>query len=85
MNDRIFNHAMTLVLLLEEKGCLKQGPDLDDPINSQKPIKKCGTQLKALIVLQTFLSSLNSEQPELEEALKPETHQCPHCGAHSIS
>jgi hypothetical protein len=87
MNDHMFNHAIALVLILDESGCLKQGANPDKKNDQNSDSKQCNGQIKAIILTNEYLSKLVPEQAELAEldgALKPEAHQCPHCGAHNI-
>ncbi|HEY8036173.1 MAG TPA: hypothetical protein VIF37_11380 [Methylobacter sp.] len=71
MNDTRFTHALNIVLMLDEGGCLKQGGDLTDPINNQELGKQCNKQIKAILIIYEFLLQLYPEKPD-ENNLKQE-------------
>lgn len=80
MNDTRFTHALNIVLILDQSGCLKQEADNDNPKNEQKPVKKCSKQIKALLIIHEFLCELYPETSE--EDLND---RCPHCRDHDIN
>lgn len=87
MNDTRFNHALNIVLMLDESGCLKQGANLIDPINDQKLGKPCNKQIKAILIIYEFLLQLYPEKSDEDDSKQEKPlrdRHCPHCGDHDI-
>ena len=87
MNNTRFTHALNIVLMLDEKGCLKQGTDFIDPINDQKLGKRCNKQIQAILIIYEFLLQLCPEKSDEDDSKqgKPiSDRHCSHCGAHDI-
>jgi hypothetical protein len=84
MNDVRFNQALNIVLMLNQRGCLKHGVDQKE---DQQLSKHCNRQIQAILIIYEWLVQLYPEKPEEKLKLKaqPNDRWCPHCGHHDIN